>query len=123
MKAQVVIPIIIVMLIIAIPNSVYAMEFIDLPPASKKSLAEIIEEQRKIIEYGNLRAEFRPLYTVADSPALHVVPPGGTLDGVGEITIVRTDFIGACSGDKWNACAYSSTLFYRWSWELYYDSS
>ncbi len=98
MRAQVVIPVIIVMLILTIPNSAYAMKFIDLPPASIKSLAEIVEEQIKIIEHGNLRAEFKPLYTVADDPALHVVPPGGTLDGVGEITIVRTDGTVLCSG-------------------------
>ena len=97
-RAQVVIPVIIVMLILTIPNSAYAMKFIDLPPDSIKSLAEIVEGQIKIIEHGNLRAEFKPLYTVADDPALQVVPPGGTLDGVGEITIVRTDGTALCSG-------------------------
>jgi len=98
MWTQVVIPIIIVMLIIAIPNSAYAMKFMDLPPDSKKSLAEMVKEQIKIMKHGNLRAEFRPLYIVADDPALHVVPPGGTLDGVGEIIIVRTDGTALCSG-------------------------
>jgi len=49
------------------------------------SAAEAPEPQ--IIQFGNLTAVFRPLYTSVDDPAFHIVVPGGTLAGVGDLLI------------------------------------
>jgi len=84
---QVVILVIAVMLILTIPNSAYAVEVILPPQASDKAREAIAVERVQILQIGNMRLEFRPLYVVADDPALHEVPPGGTLDGVGDLII------------------------------------
>ena len=42
--------------------------------------------------------EIRPLYTTADDPANHIVPPGGPLDGVGQVVLSRPGFSVLCTG-------------------------
>ncbi len=52
----------------------------------------------KIIKYGAITAVARPLYTTVDNPANHIVGPGGSLDGVGKLSLHRIDGTFICSG-------------------------
>jgi len=39
----------------------------------------------------SLLYDARPLYTTTGDPADYIVPPGGTLDGVGDLIVTRSD--------------------------------
>ena len=52
----------------------------------------------KVIRGGGLTAFVMPLYTTFDDPSLHVTSAGGTLDGVGDLILTRSDFTVRCSG-------------------------
>lgn len=52
----------------------------------------------KVIRGGGLTAFVLPLYTTFDAPFLHITSAGGTLDGVGELILTRSDFTVRCSG-------------------------
>jgi len=64
-----------------------------------KSLVKGKQNKVTIIKYGGITAAVRPLYTTADDPANHIVGPGGLLDGVGKLSLIRDNgkTIG-CSG-------------------------
>ena len=52
----------------------------------------------KVIRGGGLTAFVLPLYTTFGDPSGYVTSPGGTLDGVGDLILTRSDFTVRCSG-------------------------
>lgn len=64
----------------------------DLPDVSKAPF------KVRVIEAGDLKAYFRPLYTTYGNPGDYETGPGGSLDGVGKLILTRTDFTVGCSG-------------------------
>jgi Ca2+-binding RTX toxin-like protein len=75
----------------------YAYELVE-PPASAESRAALSADFTQYAEFGNLRAEIRPLYTTFDDPSFHIVGSGGPLTGVGDLLIVTDAGTFRCSG-------------------------
>ncbi len=78
---------------------VFAHELIETPkgPAAR-TVQNLSGDYRQFLEFGDLRAELRPLYTTADDPSFHVVGPGGPLAGVGDVLITTSVGTFRCTG-------------------------
>ena len=65
---------------------------------NEKSIVKGLSNNPKIIKYGAITAAVKPLYTTVDDPAIHIVDPSRTLDGVGKLLLMRDDGIFVCTG-------------------------
>jgi len=103
------------LLVLGISENAYAREYVappdvsiseirdgELPPVPewiKQAALEVREPVSQFKEFGNMRVEFRPLYTTVNDPSFHIVGPGGTLAGVGDLIIfVPGEGFFRCSG-------------------------
>jgi len=97
---------ILLLLVLGISENAYASEYVAPPGVSIseirsgeftpedleewiKQTAEVGEPAVQFKKYGNTGVEYRPLYTTVDDPSNHIVGPGGTLAGVGELLTFR----------------------------------
>ncbi len=91
----------ILLILITMPvfsGSVYGVASIASDKVPDKPSLKAPPFQPRIIEHGDLRAIAVPMYTTVDNPVKHVVSSGGSLDGVGKISLFRSDGNFLCSG-------------------------
>ncbi len=80
-------------------QAAFAHDLIETPKGPAARITQGLSgDHRQFHEFGNLRAELRPLYTTVDDPSFHIVGSGGPLAGVGDVIIVRSDGTFRCTG-------------------------